>query len=188
MTEPRANTLLLMLMAIIILLMIAIGGLFLRMNQLQSQVLAALSRGLAGVPAQDMGLPVGTVAPDFTLPDLAGMPIPLSSFAGQRVLLVFSSTTCSACQKTWPELQAFSKARRDLPVVMISHGTTAENRQMAAEQGFAFPVLAWAEAVAQQYQTPGTPFFVVVDAQGVITAGGFANTQAEMSGLVAGKQ
>ncbi len=72
MTETRANVLLLMFMAIIILLMIAIGGLFLRMNQLQGQVLAALSSGPVGAQMQDLGLPVGTVAPDFTLPDLAG--------------------------------------------------------------------------------------------------------------------
>ncbi len=187
MTDTRANTLLLMLMAIIILLMVAIAGLFLRMNQLQRQVLVALSSGAVGVPAQDMGLPVGTVAPDFTLPDLAGKPISLRNFAGRRVLLVFSSTTCSACQKTWPELQAFSKARRDLQVMMISHGTTDENRQMTTEQGFTFPVLAWDEAVAQQYRAPGTPFFVVIDEQRVITAGGFANTQAELGRLVAGQ-
>ncbi len=38
-------------------------------------------------------------------------------------------------------------------------------------------MLAWDDAVAQRYQVPGTPLFVVVDGQGVITAGGFANTQ-----------
>lgn len=55
------------------------------------------------------------------------------------------------------------------------------------EQGFSFPVLAWDDAVAEQYRVPGTPFFVVVDGQGVITGGGFANTQAELARLVAGQ-
>lgn len=185
MTETRANTLLLMLMAIIILLMIAIGGLFLRMNQLQGQVLAALSSGAVGVPAQDVGLPVGTVAPDFTLPDLAGKSVSLQDFAGKRVLLAFSSTTCPACQQTYPHLKAFSEARRNIQVVMISRGTPDENRQMVAEQEFTFPVLAWDDAVVQRYQAPGTPFFYVIDGQRVITTAGFANTQEELSRLVA---
>ena len=185
MTDTRANTLLLMLMAIIILLMITIAGLFLRMNQLQRQVLAALSSELVGVPAQDVGLPVGTAAPDFTLPDLTGKSVALKNFAGKPVLLIFSSTTCPACQKTYPHLKAFSEARRDIQVVMISRGTAEENQTMVAAQGFGFPVLAWDDAVAQRYQAPGTPFFVVVDGQGVITANGFANTQAELDRLVA---
>lgn len=187
MTETRANALLLMLMAIIILLMVAIAGLFLRMNQLQSMVLAALSSGPTGIPAQDMGLPGGTVAPDFTLPDLAGRPTALKNFAGKQVLLAFSATTCPACQKTYLHLKAFSEARRDIQVLMISRGTAEENQRMVTEQGFTFPVLVWDDAVAQQYKAPGTPFFVVVDGQGVITANGFANTQAELDRLVASR-
>lgn len=77
MTDRRANTLLLMLMAIIILLMIAIAGLFLRMNELQRQVLAAVSSGVADVPAQELGLPAGTPTPEFTLSDLAGKSVSL---------------------------------------------------------------------------------------------------------------
>ncbi len=156
MTETRASTLLLMLMVIIILLMIAIAGLFLRMNQLQAQVLAALSRGTVGLPAQELGLPVGTTAPAFTLPDLTGKPVASTDFAGKPVLLAFFSTTCPACQRTAPHLKAFSVARRDIQVVMISRGTPEENQQMVAAQGFTFPVLAWDDAVAQRYQAPHT--------------------------------
>jgi len=188
MTETRASTLLLMLMAIIILLMIAIAGLFLRMNQLQGQVLAALSSGPVGTAPEDLGLPAGTAAPDFTLPDLAGKPVALKDFAGKPVLLAFSSTTCPACQKTYPHLKAFSAARRDIQVVMISRGTAEDNQRMVTAQGFSFPVLVWDDAVAQQYKASGTPFFVVVDEQGVITASGFANTQAELDRLVAAKE
>ena len=187
MTDRRANTLLLMLMATLVLLMIAIAGLFLRMNQLQRQVLAALSSELVGVPAQDVGLPVGTAAPDFTLPDLTGKSVSLKNFAGKPMLLTFSSTTCPACQQTYPHLKAFSAARRDLQVVVISRGTADENQRMAAEQGFSFPVLTWDDAVAQQYKAPGTPFFVAVDEQGVITASGFANTQVELARLLVAK-
>lgn len=46
-------------------------------------------------------------------------------------------------------------------------------------------MLAWDDAMAQRYQAPGTPFFVVVDEQGVIGASGLANTKAELDRLVA---
>ena len=176
-----------MLMVTIILLMIAIAGLFLRMNQLQGQVLAALSSGPVGAAPEDLGLPAGTAAPDFTLPDLAGEPVSLKDFTGKPVLLVFSSTTCPACEKMYSNLKAFSAARRDLQVVMISRGTAEENQQMVAAQGFRFPMSVWDDAVAQRYQAPSTPFFVVVDGQGVIWASGFANTQVELARLLVAK-
>ena len=187
MTDTRANTLLLMLMAIIILLMIAIAGLFLRMNQLQELMLASVSEIRPGTPSQELGLPAGTPAPDFTLRDLSGKPVSLSDFAGKPLLLAFSSTSCSACQQTYPQLQAFSNQQRDLQIVMISRGTLDENQDMVAKQEFAFVVLGWEDAVAKAYQVPGTPFFVAVDGQGVIRANGFANTQAELDRLAGGQ-
>lgn len=96
-------------------------------------------------------------------------------------------TTCPACQQTYPHLKAFSEARRDIQVVMISRGTAVENQRMVTEQGFTFPVLVWDDAVAQQYQAPGTPFFVVVDEQGIVVAADVANTQDALNRLVSRK-
>jgi len=185
MTETKSTVLLLMLMVTIILLMIAIGGLFLRMNQLQGQVLAALGVLQPGAPGQEAGLLPGAVAPDFSLPDQNGKPVALTEFAGQEVLLVFSSTTCPACQQMYSHLKAFSETHRDVRVVMISRGSAEENRQLVEEQGFAFPVLSWDDAVAQAYQVPGTPFFYVIDGKGMIANAGFANTLAQVEALVA---
>ncbi|PKO23502.1 MAG: hypothetical protein CVU38_03710 [Chloroflexi bacterium HGW-Chloroflexi-1] len=184
MTETRSNILLIMLMAIIILLMIAIAGLFLRMNQLQGQVLAALGVLQPGAPGQEAGLLPGMAAPDFSLPDQNGKPVALTEFAGQRVLLVFSSTTCPACQQLYSHLKAFSETHRDVRVVMISRGSAEENRQLVEEQGFTFPVVSWDDAVAQAYQAPGTPFCYVIDSGGVIVNKGFANSLEQLDKLV----
>jgi len=54
------TALLLMLVAVVILLMVAIVGLFLRMNQLQQAVLAALASSQVGMPEQEVGLAVET--------------------------------------------------------------------------------------------------------------------------------
>ncbi|MBC7228470.1 MAG: hypothetical protein H5T61_14765, partial [Thermoflexales bacterium] len=59
--------------------------------------------------------------------------------------------------------------------------------QVAQEQGFAFPVLAGNEEVLAAYRVPGTPFFYVLDGEGVIRRSGFAVREEEIEALVAGK-
>jgi len=180
------TVLLLMLMGIVILLMVAIIGLFLRMNQLQREMLAALAPLQAGAMEQEMGLEIGTQAPDFTLPDTSGSMVSLGDFAGQKILLAFSSTHCSACKETYPHLRAFGESREDVQVVMISRGSPDENRQLVADQGFGLPVLIWEDAVAQDYRVPVVPFFYVVNEEGVVTNAGFANTLEQLKALVEG--
>jgi len=153
--ETRLEVLLLLLMGIVILLMVTIVGLFLRMNQLQREVLAALAPLRIEAIGQELGLEIGTPAPTFTLPDTAGQMVLLDDFAGQRVLLAFSSTHCRACTEMYPHLRAFSESRGDVQVVMISQGSAEENQQLVQAQGFTFPVLAWDDSVARDYQVPG---------------------------------
>ena len=99
MNKVKTETLMLMLMGIVILLMVANLGLFVRMNQLQSLVIRSLE------PFQmPMGLNVGTSAPLFALSDTAGQLVSLRDFSGRRVLLAFTSTTCPACPQIYPIL------------------------------------------------------------------------------------
>ena len=180
--------LLLMLMTIVILLMVAIVGLFLRMNQLQREVLVVLASSPMGAP-EERGLGIGTEAPDFALRDTNGAMVSLGDFAGQKVLLAFSSTHCSACKEIYPHLRAFSESREDVQVMMISRGSAEESRQLVQAQGFAFPVLPvldWDAPVMLDYQVPGTPFFYVIDGEGVIANAGFANTLGQLEALVEG--
>ena len=63
---------------------------------------------IAPDPATDepMGLPVGSVALDFELPDLLGGSITLSQWRGQRVLLIFFDPRCGFCLRMLPDLAA----------------------------------------------------------------------------------
>ncbi|RLB66057.1 MAG: hypothetical protein DRH04_09855 [Deltaproteobacteria bacterium] len=88
----------------------------------------------------------------------------------------------------YPHMRAFSENREDVQVVLISQGSVAENRQLVAEQGFAFPVLMWDDAVTQNYQVPGMPFCYVVDGEGMIANAGFANTLEALEALVKGSE
>jgi methylamine dehydrogenase accessory protein MauD len=173
-----------MLLGVVILLMAAIAGLFIRMNQLQREVLAALAPLQAGAVRQDAGLEIGTTAPDFTLPDTTGQMVSLAAFAGEKVLLVFSSTRCPTCAEMYPNLQTFSESQDGAQVIMISLGSAEENQQLVTQQRFAFPVLIWDDEVAQNYRVPGTPFFYVINGERKITSADFAKTLYQLETLV----
>ena len=51
------------------------------------------------------GLPAGTLAPNFTLPDLRGKDRTLADMRGKRVLLVFSDPGCGPCQQLASSLE-----------------------------------------------------------------------------------
>lgn len=178
MSTDKTDKLLLLLMGIVILLMVMNLGLFLRMNQLQSQVIQALQ------PFQrPTGLTAGTQAPSFHLADTEGRLVSLPDFAGQRVLLAFSATACRACEQMYPVLKRFREQHPDTALLMISRGSPEENRRLI-EEGLTFPILAWQDDVAGAYQVPGTPFFYAIDGRGVIAAQGFANSLEQLEEMV----
>ena len=105
-----------------------------------------------------MTLAVGSQAPDFTLKDQDGQPVTLSSFRGEKnVLLVFFPLAFTGiCQG---ELDA---VRENLPnfenddtvTLAISVGASPTHKIWATESGFTFPVLSdfWPHgAVAEDY-------------------------------------
>jgi len=183
MLDNKTNTLLLMVMGIVILLMIAITVLFLRMTQLQRTLIAVLGLPQAQASSayeEARGLEVGTTAPAFTLSNLEGQETSLTDFQEQQVLLAFTSSQCPPCQQMYPHLQAFSERKANVQIVMITLGSVEENQQLVVEHGFDFPVLLWEEEMANTYRISSTPFFYVVDPQGVITGKGVANTLQQL--------
>ena len=90
-------------------------------------------------------LEVGTLAPDFTLPDKDGNPVTLSQFRGQKVVLYFyprdNTPGCSrqAC--------AFNAARQDFTqkntvVLGVSKDSQASHRKFAEKYDLGFTLLS----------------------------------------------
>jgi len=116
------------------------------------------------------GLPAGTPAPDFRLPDLDGVERSLAEFRGRRMLLVFSDPGCGPCQALGPKLVGLHRAHcDDLAVVMISRGDLGANQAKAREHGFTFPVLLqkhW--EISRRYAMFATPIGYLIDEHGII--------------------
>ncbi|MFN2213130.1 MAG: peroxiredoxin [Anaerolineales bacterium] len=100
--------------------------------------------GMEG-PAENLGLPAGIEAPDFTLQDANANKITLSKLRGKNVVLVFYpldwSPACSDQLSLYQsELAEFAK--QDAQVVGISVDSIYSHGAWAAVRGITFPLLA----------------------------------------------
>src|SRR5437899_886966 len=86
------------------------GRILLRLDALEKQ-LNELEFGGADEPE---GLPLGSEAPAFELPDLAGERKSLAQFRGQSVLLIFFNPDCGFCREMMPKLAVQFGVRRQV--------------------------------------------------------------------------
>jgi peroxiredoxin len=118
-------------------------------------------------------LPLGSVAPEFALPDLSGTRHTLAEFRGQRVLLIFFNPGCGFCVKMAPDLAALpvdGSHGRPVPLV-VTTGEIERNRQLIEEHGMRCPVLVQEQMeVTATYLVPGTPAGYLIDEQGAIAS------------------
>ncbi|MGY1836350.1 peroxiredoxin [Blastococcus sp. SYSU DS0510] len=95
--------------------------------------------------AESTGLPVGTVAPEFTLPDADGRPVSLSDFRGRSVVLVFYpldwSPGCSRQLELYEQELAEFEARGATPIG-VSVDSIYSHGAWAAVRGITFPLLS----------------------------------------------
>ena len=98
-------------------------------------------------------LEVGTLAPDFTLPDKDGNPVTLSSFRGRKVVVYFyprdntPGCTRQACAfaRLYEEFQALNAV-----VVGVSKDSVASHDKFAQKYGLPFVLLSDPELLAIQ--------------------------------------
>jgi peroxiredoxin/uncharacterized membrane protein YphA (DoxX/SURF4 family) len=122
-------------------------------------------------PAAVRGLPVGTPAPAFTLPTIAGETIALAALRalGKPMVLIFSDPGCGPCNALLPEIGSWQREYASKAVVaLISRGTAEANRAKASEHGLRHVLLQQDREVAQAYQAHGTPSAVLIRRDGTI--------------------
>lgn len=111
-------------------------------------------------------------APEFTLKDISGKKVSLSSFKGKPVLLNFWATWCGYCKKERPHLNAVYNAYKDKGLVVISVSTDQSVdrvksylKQIPAD----FLVLTDTDGrAASSYEIRGFPSSFLIDRNGFI--------------------
>ncbi|MEX2306135.1 MAG: redoxin domain-containing protein [Pirellulales bacterium] len=149
------------------------GRILLRLEAIEQQLGPGAGRRAGEKRREAGGLPLGTVAPDFELPDLAGVRRKLSDFREQNVLLVFFNPQCGYCTKMAADLAALPADggdQRAVPVV-VSTGDAEENRKLVEHYGIRCLVLLQEQMeVATKYQAQGTPMGYRIDGAGRIAS------------------
>ena len=114
----------------------------------------------------------GSVAPEFTVKDLDGKDVALSSLKGSVVLVNFWATWCPPCKEEIPSMiklnQAMTgKAFRMLAISIEEGGKEAIDSYFKGRRDL--PTYLDTEAkVSQLYGTTGVPETFIVDKQGII--------------------
>lgn len=115
----------------------------------------------------------GMLAPDFTLNNVDGKPVSLSSLRGKYVVLDFWGTWCGWCIKGIPEMkEMYAKYSQRLEVVGIACGDTEEAwKKCVAEKALPWTNLLNGNGdadVSSMYAVKGYPTKMVLDTEGRI--------------------
>lgn len=115
---------------------------------------------------------IGNLSPDFTLKDLNGRNVSLSSFRGNPVLLNFWATWCPYCRKERAHLNRLHEdyIGKDLVIVSISIDRNPETlRKFMEENPAQFTVLYGGQSsVSSTFHVAGLPTSFLIDRAGII--------------------
>lgn len=134
-------------------------------------------KDLDGIIKQLENVQVGKVAPEFALPDTAGVSVSLSDFRGKYVLLDFWASWCPPCRRENPNVvKAFNEYKdKNFTVVGISLDKDKSKWLKAiADDNLTWTHLSdlkyWDSEIPALYGVRGIPANVLLDPDGVIIA------------------
>lgn len=149
------------------------GRILLRLESIEKQIGVRMGPRSGAKPQEAGGLPVGTPAPDFELPDLAGVRRKLSELRGKDLLLIFFNPQCGFCTKMAADLAALPAdggGGGTVPVV-VTTGDAEENRKFVERYGIRCLVLLQEQMeVASKFHAQGTPMGYRIDGAGRIAS------------------
>lgn len=140
------------------------GRLLLRIDQLE----AALSATGIEIPVladPEVGIPTGSEAPDFALPDLERQSVSRDDLLspGLPLLVVFTEAGCGPCRELLPEIAAWQEEESDrLTIAIAAAGSPEDVRAAAGEHGLGNILLDEDRALFDAYRATATPSAVLI--------------------------
>ena len=121
--------------------------------------------------ATEQLLPVGTVAPAWSLADPQGRTVRSSELSGNVLVLEFWATWCVPCHRVMPEMQRLHTDFASRGVVVLGISTSevgGDPAQLMKDRGYTYKILVNGEKIAPLYRVIGMPVTYVVGLDGRI--------------------
>jgi peroxiredoxin len=119
-----------------------------------------------------VGIEIGNIAPDFSIPLLSGETVKLSDYRGKVVLLNFWATWCGPCVDEMPAIQQISDDFANKAVVLAVNVGEKKDKieKFIKDKKFTFNIgLDENNEVSMKYPTEGIPLSIVLKADGSIS-------------------
>lgn len=120
---------------------------------------------------------IGTVAPDFSAPNVDGKPTSLKSALGKLTLIDFWASWCGPCRKENPNVVALYKDfhAKGLNIIGVSLDESADKwKDAIAKDQLTWTHISnlkgWQDPIAQRYFVDGIPATFLIDEKGVVIA------------------
>ncbi len=111
-------------------------------------------------------------APQFTLTDIGGNPISLSTYRGKVVILDFWAPWCPPCRREIPDFVSLQNqyASRGLQIIGIGLDRPNNISSFVQQYGINYPVAVGDDAISNLYGgVSGIPTTFIIDRQGNVT-------------------
>jgi thiol-disulfide isomerase/thioredoxin len=131
-------------------------------------------------------LPVGEVAPDWTLHDAAGKPRTLSEYRGKVVVMDFWATWCGPCKEVMPRMQKLFEKYQDRDVVVLGVDAWEQKDAVAfmQQKKFAYSLLLKGEEIAESYRVTILPSVYIVGVDGRVIYSHVGVDHKDLSDLI----
>ena len=134
-------------------------------------------------------LPVGTLAPDWTLPGVSGDSVTLSSLRGKFVLLDFWFIGCGSCIESIPVLNELQKQYDDIEFKVIGINCFNNNEEKIKRYcnnlNMNYKNVRNGDAITGAYRIKGAPMFYLIDKKGKIVYTQVGHDSKKLSKAVA---
>ena len=119
------------------------------------------------------GLPIGAMAPDFSLTAIGGERVTLENLLAYNkpLLLLFVSPYCVPCELLFPAVEVWERDHNSqFRLVIVSKGTVEDNQDKVARSGARHLLLHGESRISELYRAKWTPAAVVVGRYGRIAS------------------